>query len=421
MRMTKDYEKHFEDHPRQFFMKNQNTNACIRSVAVKILSVGLLLMLSILCALGANFAPDAKEKTTLLKTPGEGIQPQVAVDQRGTVHLIYFRGDPAAGEIFYVRKNPADNDFSSPIRVNSLPGSAVAIGTVRGAHIALGRMGRVHVAWLGSKAAVSALPFEGIPMLYTRLDDDRKAFEPQRNIVQFAVGLDGGGSVAADDSGNVYVCWHAGAGVRGEDARRVWVARSTDDGQTFSREEPASADTTGTCGCCGMRAFADRAGTVYMLYRAATAQIHRDMYLLVSLRGQGSFRSTRLHEWTLNACPMSTESISETGTGVLLTWETAGQVYYGKVDPQKSKVSAVISAPGDGGKRKHPVVAGNAQGETILAWTEGTAWNRGGSFAWQVFDKNDRPTQEKGLAPGVPVWSLVAVFARPDGGFTIVY
>jgi hypothetical protein len=48
-------------------------------------------------------------------------------------------------------------------------------------------------------------------------------------------------------------------------------------------------------------------------------------------------------------------------------------------------------------------------------------WKKGGILAWQIYDKDGRATQEHGKADGVPVWSLVAVFARPDGGFTIVY
>jgi len=48
-------------------------------------------------------------------------------------------------------------------------------------------------------------------------------------------------------------------------------------------------------------------------------------------------------------------------------------------------------------------------------------WDRGGSVAWQVFDKDDKPTGASGRADGVPTWSLVAAFARPGGGFTVVY
>ncbi|MGA2607847.1 MAG: hypothetical protein ABSH01_10385 [Terriglobia bacterium] len=41
--------------------------------------------------------------------------------------------------------------------------------------------------------------------------------------------------------------------------------------------------------------------------------------------------------------------------------------------------------------------------------------------AWQAFDKNGKPEGAAGRVDGVPPWSLVAVFARPDGGFTLVY
>ena len=107
---------------------------------------------------------------TVLKTPDGGIQPQAAIDARGVIHLIYFKGDPAAGDLFYVRREPGKEGFTAPIRVNSQPGSAIAMGTIRGGQIALGKGGRVHVAWNGSRGARPKTPAGGSPMLYTRSD-----------------------------------------------------------------------------------------------------------------------------------------------------------------------------------------------------------------------------------------------------------
>lgn len=360
-----------------------------------------------------------QKEVTLIRPPNEGIQPQAVVDQHRTLHLIYFKGSPDAGDLFYVRRGPGGDRFSKPIQVNSDPGSVLAIGTVRGAHIAVGQGGRVHVAWMGSgKGQSSRSP---TPMLYARLSDDKTTFEPQRNVMQFAVGLDGGSSVAADGSGNVYVTWHAKGDSEGEANRRVWIALSKDEGKTFSREVPAYRLPTGACGCCGMRAFADHRGNVYVLYRAATESVNRDMFLLVSENAGQSFYGARVHKWKFNACPMSTAFITEGNRGVLLAWETEGQVYYAEVDPATSSVSSPVAAPGDGKGRKHPVVASNAKGETILVWTEGTGWKKGGSIAWQIFDKANKPTEEKGQAKGVPVWSLAAVLPNSDEGFTIIY
>jgi hypothetical protein len=57
----------------------------------------------------------------------------------------------------------------------------------------------------------------------------------------------------------------------------------------------------------------------------------------------------------------------------------------------------------------------------LLVWADGTAWNRGGSVAWQAFSRNGEPTQVKGVQSGVPAWSFAAVLARPDGSFAIFY
>lgn len=357
-------------------------------------------------------------KITLLRVPDGGIQPQVAVDGRGIAHMIYFRGDPAAGDVFYVRSTDGMS-FSRPLQVNSRPGSAIATGNVRGAHVAVGKKGRVHVAWMGSRAASAGGP---VPMLYSRLNDARDRFEPERNVVQFAYGLDGGGSVAADRFGNVYVAWHAPEpGAKGEENRRVWLARSVDEGKTFSREQVAWDERTGACGCCGMRVLADSRGRLYLLYRSARQTVHRDMHLLVSNDQGTSFAGKKIDDWKVSHCVMSTAALSESPSGVRAAWETEEQVHYAPVEPRAAGTFVPSVAPGPAGRRKHPVMAANRFGETLLVWTEGMGWNKGGSLAWQLFDRQGAPTTEHGQADGVPVWSLVAAFARPAGGFTIVY
>lgn len=353
-----------------------------------------------------------------LRVPNRGIQPQTIVDGKGVLHLIYFQGDPRHGDILYVHSRDQGRTFSHPLRVNSEPGSAIAIGNIRGAHLALGKKGRIHIAWNGSGYKGSS----NQGMYYARLNDDGTAFEPQRNVIHAAKGLDGGGSVAADDSGNVYVVWHAPEpGKKGEENRRVWVARSEDEGKTFSPENAAFDKDTGACGCCGLRTFADRKGNVYVLYRSALEHINRDTYLLISKDKGASFRGEDLHPWKIDACPMSSFAFTEGPADVLATWETDGQVYYSRIDAATGKRSKPMAAPGDSRQRKHPVVAVNKQGQILLAWTEGMGWERGGVVAWQLYDKNGKPTAEKGRVTGVPVWSLIAVFPRADGGFTIVY
>jgi hypothetical protein len=362
---------------------------------------------------------------TLLRVPHGGIQPQVAVDDTGTLHLIYVAGDPSHGDVYYVRSADAGASFSDPIRVNREAGNAIAVGNVRGAHLAVGRDGRIHVAWNGSVSLPSdpaSSETRRLPMLYARMNDARTAFEPERNVIQSSYGIDGGGAVAADRSGRVYVFWHAPTpGLKGEEHRRVWMARSSDEGKTFDPERPAFAQPTGACGCCGMGAIADRKGSLYVLFRSAAEMVHRDIYLLTSADGGDHFQGADIAPWNVGACVMSTESFSESPAGVLAAWEQTGQVYYAVVDPQTRKITSPIAAPGEGALRKHPSVVGNRRGEILLAWTDGMAWQKSGTLSWQVFDASGRPQGETMHASGVPVWSLVAAFVRPDGRFTIVY
>jgi hypothetical protein len=385
----------------------------------RILALAVALAVALLCA--GNAA--AGGPVTLLRVPEGGIQPQSVVDSKGVLHLIYFKGEAGAGDVFYVTRQNYGAKFSMPLQVNSKPGSVIATGNVRGAHLAIGKNGRVHVAFMGSDEAEPRGPDKETPLIYTRMNDEGTEFEPQRNVIQSAYGLNGGASIAADGAGNVYVTWHAGPEPKKQDEqyRCIWVAKSTDDGHTFAPEKRAFDEPTGACGCCGMRSFADSGGKFYTLYRSVTEGIHRDMYLLTSADKGATFRGEKIHEWSIDGCPMSTMAFAEARDSVLAAWETDGQVYCARIDRKTGKRSEPLAAPGTAKGRKHPVVAGNQRGEIILVWTEGMGWNKGGSLAWQVFDKNGKPTESRGRAEGVPVWSLVSVCARSDNEFTILY
>jgi hypothetical protein len=355
----------------------------------------------------------------LLKTPEGGLQPQSVVDSKGVIHLVYLYGDPSASDIGYVRKAPGDREFSAPIRVNGQPGSAIALGTVRGVHLALGKSDRIHVAWNGSTTAEPKGPGNSVPMLYTRLNDRKDGFEQQRNVMTTARGLDGGGTVAADSRGNVYVVWHAqgqenGKPLQGEEHRRVWMARSADDGASFQPEIPVSPTELGACGCCGMGALADETGDLYLLYRTAREIVHRDMYLLISRDHGKTFHATELQEWPIAACPMSTVSLASVSDRVLLSWETQQQVYFASIDRRTMRVGAPVAAPGTGNNRKHPAIAGQRNGQTLLVWTEGTGWKKGGSMAWQMFDQTGQALPIQGTAPGLPPWDFAAAVPVHD-------
>ena len=369
------------------------------------------------------FAADSVTPVKLMRTPEGGLQPQALVDVKGTLHLVYLKGDPKACDVFYVRRAAGQTNFSTPLRVNSEPGSAIAVGTIRGAQFALGRNGRIHVAWNGSGNQKKSE--RGAPMLYARLNDAGNAFEPQRDLMTSTMHLDGGGSVAADSAGNVYVVWHAAPveGPKGEQNRGVYMARSADDGKTFTEERRINPTATGACGCCGLKALADSRGRLSVLYRAASAGMDRDVTLLLSKDEGKTFQSTVLDQWRVPTCPMSSMALDASASGSLTAmWETQGKVRRSSISADTAEVSAPQAPSGTGGGRKHPAMADGGKGGRLqlTAWTEGTGWQKGGTVAWELVDL-DAGTKTSGRQDGVPVWGKVAAVAEADGTFTIFY
>ena len=282
----------------------------------------------------------AQPTVHMLRVPESGIQPQVELGTDGTLHLLYYKGDPKGGDLFYVKRTAGEAGFSAPVRVNSQPGSAVAIGNDRGGQLARGKNGRVHVAWNGSAAAEPKGPKNpgmaadnannGVPMLYARSNDKGDAFEPQRNVITSAFGLDGGGGIAADSAGTVYVVFHAdpaGATGKSETDRRVFAAVSLDDGATFAPERPVSDATLGACGCCGLKALAGPQGHLGIAFRSASTLMDRNAVLLQSTDSGKTFSATPLQPWRIGACPMTTSSLYRTEDGLAVARETRGNIF----------------------------------------------------------------------------------------------
>ena len=364
-------------------------------------------------------ADTALPKVHLERVPDDGIQPQTVVDKHGTIHLVYFKGDPSAGDLFYARSSNGST-FSTPVRVNSVPGSAIAVGTIRGARIAVGRRGRVYVAWNGSRK-VFAPGGQRSPMLFARLNSQGTAFEPERNLIHEVTGVDGGGGIAADQRGDIYVFWHAPMpGKTGENNRRVWMAKSENDGKTFAPERIIWNEPTGACACCSLTAFANNAGTLFVLFRSAEQMVHRDIYLLESQDHGRTFRGSDASKWNVGYCVMSSEAFAANSNQTFAAWETEKRVHFGRISPANATV-ADVNLPDPGTDQKYPSLATGRAGLLLVSWTEGMGWKRGGSLHWQLFDSALHPVGKPGSAAGVPIWSLPAAYPLADGSFGILY
>ena len=190
----------------------------------------------------AAAAPASRPAVRLVRVPDGGVFPQAQTDARGTIHLTYTTGDPAAADVYYARSADGGDTFSRPVRVNRGPGGAVVVGTVRGPQMAVGRDGRVHVAWMGSGRAAKAAaaagtaagkgPPAGAPRCGTPGRPTTAGRSSPSGTSPGAPGARRRRVRRRRPGRNVYVAWHAPASPGGGEAdRRVWVARSRDGRQ----------------------------------------------------------------------------------------------------------------------------------------------------------------------------------------------
>jgi hypothetical protein len=272
------------------------------------------------------------------------------------------------------------------------------------------------VAWHSSPAVTDGA-IQPAPMEYSRLGARAGTFEPARAIGQHLKGMDGD-AIAADDRGNVYIVWHGAGEIAGEAHRRVYAAQSHDDGAHFDPDR-AITNAGGACGCCGLRAAIDGRDRLDVLYRAATDDVHRDTSW-VSVGPDGASVPVLLQPWELRACPMSLFALARDGGHLVAAWETAQQIYTATLDPDRMTASSP-RAMGGTGVRRLPSVAVNDAGDRLIAWTEGTAWARGGTVAWELQNRQGAVIASASSAGAVPVWGTVAAVALPDGSFVILH
>ena len=110
---------------------------------------------------------------------------------------------------------------------------------------------------------------------------------------------------------------------------------------------------------------------------------------------------------------MSLPGLADAKDGILAAWESGRRVLWhtvaqGHLGPP--------SEPMGSGTRKHPVAISEPTGRTLVVWSEGTGWQKGGAVEWQLHDPLGRPEGKVERREGLPPWSrpAAAVDAETD-------
>lgn len=339
------------------------------------------------------------------RVPEHGVQPQIVRGSDDTLHLVYLKGDAAACDVRYATKPAGATSWTAPVTVNRQPHTAIAMGTIRGAQLAIGRDDTVHVVWNGSTKG--APPRSPAPLYYAQRSRNG-SFSAQRDVRGDTKALDGGASIAASAKGEVFIVWHGAPAEAepGEEHRVVFVLKSTDNGTTFAPVTIANLNDQGVCACCSLKTMVAPDGELLTLYRAARTKTQRDITVLSSRDGGATFTPRIVGPWAINACPMSSASLVPFARTARAAWEAEGKIYSALLDAT-SPALLISDDPG-----RHPALAVNVHAETLVVWSIGKGWQRGGSLAWRKLDASGHLTEVQGRTDGVPVWGFTAVYAE---------
>jgi hypothetical protein len=367
---------------------------------------------------------------TARRAPLDGLQPRAAVDPSGAVHVVVFRGPVEQGDLYYVRSNDGAENFGEALRITTDESRTRASRPASCAQLALGRGGRVHVAWNGLPGANSPAA-----MHYSRLAEQGSAFEAPRNVIGDHYGIEGGGAIAADGDGRVWVAWHAPATPDGGEAgRTVFAVQSGDDGQSFAAERPISLDGTGVGACCNVVVLPYGDGALGVLYRGARRGKFGDRVFDVRdsifyYKGPAGSGYSALDDWEAPACAPTSYSSAASPSGPIVAYETNGAVHWLRPSSTMEGTTS-FTPPGESSARRSPSVAINAKGEVLLAWIaapdspSGSTANAStsGVLEWCVFAADGAPLENSsGRLEGAPASTVPAAVALASGKFVLFY
>lgn len=295
-----------------------------------------------------------------------GRQPNIAVDSKGIIRVVYGEGET----IWCITSANNGQSFSSPVKVGELKG--MHLGSARGPQIASSK----------NYSLITAITKDGTIHSFLLNNSGPSWKEIANANDQAGSAPEGLMGLAADDQDNFYAVWLdirsgkknniAFSSLAGRSAvwrKNVMVYRSPDEH---------------VCECCKPNIAFSRGKLVVGFRNWLMGS--RDIYYAVSADKGKTFtapRKTGTGTWQLNGCPMDGGGLAVSENGkVSSAWRRNSDVYYWAEDQPEQKIGS--------GK---DVSMAQQKGNTFIAWQDGNNI--------KVMDLGSKKTVEigKGVSP----------------------
>ncbi len=313
--------------------------------------------------------------------PG-ALQPQVAVEAKGEIHVVFGQKD---GAIYHTLSTDDARTFRAPVKIGALP--KLALGMHRGPRIAVA----------GGRVVVTAISHEGGDLLAWTSADSGVSWKGPAKVNTAPKSAREGLHAMAGSGERVAVAW---LDLR-NGGTELWGALSKNGGASWEPDARIYQSPDGSiCQCCAPSLAFGPGGELAAMWRNSMGGA-RDLYTALSRDGGQTFGPTEklgTGTWKLNACPMDGGGISfpraEPGKPFTV-WRRDSTLY-------RARPSAPEESLGEG---RDAAIASTSRGVVL-------AWQSKAGLLVRLPGETPRLLDAKGGA--------ASLAAAPDGSFAVI-
>jgi len=269
-----------------------------------------------------------------------------------TLHVVYAKDK----RCFYRRGTPAA--LGEPLPVDR-EGPEVIAGGERG-------------PWLHATEDALLVMWQVRGGLHLVRSNDRGQTWARVRVSDRAEGVDMPALIGGPQN-RVYVVWVDGRdGKRAGDnvASELYMASSTDGGQTFGQDVKLTERAPGVCPCCQPALAIDADGKLWISYRSSERN-RKEIQLLRVDRGRVTAAQVSNDQWEFNGCPMAGPSLAIAGQGKSLAAVVAWRKDQDVQSASTLRGPSRFGAPERLGRGRYYATAVDGEGHLLLLWDEG--------------------------------------------------
>ncbi|WP_165940193.1 sialidase family protein [Dyadobacter psychrotolerans] len=312
--------------------------------------LGLLIALPIFLAFQADLPRPADAEYNL----GTGSQPEIAIDENGTVRIVYGVKNGDHKDLYFVSSNDGGKSFSKPDLLGNF--SKMGLGMGRGPQIVT--TAEYTVVTVGDHNG------DLFSMRLTNADNQWSA--PVKVTDTDSTAKEALSGLSAGKGNDVYTVWL--------DSRlgnnNLYGSLSRDGGLTWEKNQLIyQGEQKGICDCCKPTVSFDQSGSMHVMFRNKLDGA-RNMYL-ISSKDNGKHFSTAQKlgtgDFMIDGCPMDGGDLAADENGKVTTvWRRQLEVYI--AEPEKPEIKL--------GAGRTPVILQTGKGPAI-------AWQKDGAIQFR--------------------------------------